>query len=266
MTQKIGVIGGAGRMGRLLISEAIQREGCELGAVIVRSGSDLIGLDASVLVGGSQQEVKVGDDLKTLAKCDVVIDFTTASTTEAMIGDISKLGVPVLIGTTGLSHAGQQAVAAAADQIPVLQASNTSLGVTVLKDIVRRVSKALPARYDIEIIEMHHGNKVDAPSGTALTLGHEAAAGRGLDHDTVADRGRDGHTGPRPENAIGYAVLRGGDVVGEHQVVFAGPGERIEIGHRVSDRSIFAKGAVDGALWLSAQKPGLYTMNDVLGI
>ncbi|MCR9258026.1 MAG: 4-hydroxy-tetrahydrodipicolinate reductase [Alphaproteobacteria bacterium] len=266
MVASIGVIGAAGRMGRLLAEAASRDDEARLGAALLRAGDPRVGQDVSALIGGDARGVACSDALDALAGCDVVIDFTTAATTEAMIGDIAAKGLPIVVGTTGLSASGQSALERAAQTVPVLQASNTSLGVTILKNIVEKVAAALPVQYDIEIVEMHHNRKVDAPSGTALTLGQAAAAGRGVDHDAVADRGRDGHTGPRREGDIGYAVLRGGDVVGEHQVIFAGQGERIEIGHRVTDRSIFARGAITGAKWLVGRAPGLYGMEDVLGL
>jgi len=253
-------------MGRLLMAEALAHGSARLGAALLRPGDSRVGEDVSLISGGQVAGLDFEDDIRALASCDVVIDFTTAAATEALIDTMADMSLPIVIGTTGLSPEGERRVQAAATRIPVLQAANTSLGVTVLKDIVARVAAALPGRYDIEIVEMHHNRKVDAPSGTALTLGRAAAAGRGVDHDSVADRGRDGHTGARREGDIGYAVLRGGDVVGEHTVIFAGPGERIEIGHKVTDRAIFARGAVDAATWLVGRAPGLYSMENVLGL
>ena len=171
-----------------------------------------------------------------------------------------------MIGTTGLSAADLAGIESAAWHAPVVRSGNMSLGVNLLAALVRQAARALGQDFDIEIVEMHHRMKVDAPSGTALLLGEAAAAGRGVDLDAHAVRGRDGHTGPRPPGAIGFATLRGGTVIGEHRVLFAGAGERVEFAHMAEDRGIFARGALQAALWARGRKPGLYGMDDVLGI
>jgi 4-hydroxy-tetrahydrodipicolinate reductase len=242
---RLGVVGAAGRMGQAIAEALVGRAD----AVLAR------GLDA-------------GDDgaAVTLGEIDVLIDFSNPRAIPATLALATRLGVPVIIGTTGLEPAHHGAIDRAAASIPVLQTGNTSLGVTLLAYLVREAAARLGRDWDIEIVEMHHRHKVDAPSGTALLLGEAAAAGRAVDLALVAERGRDGVTGPRSEDAIGFASLRGGSVSGDHNVIFAGEGERIELGHRAESRAIFARGAVQAALWLVGQAPGRYTMRDVLGI
>ncbi|AHE54585.1 hypothetical protein NX02_14500 [Sphingomonas sanxanigenens DSM 19645 = NX02] len=211
--------------------------------------------------------VDAGGDLAALAEAaDLLIDFSVPGALEATLAAAVAAGTPVLIGTTGLETAHHAAIDRAAAAIPVLQTGNTSLGVTLLAALVRDAAARLGPDWDIEIVEMHHRHKVDAPSGTALLLGQAAAAGRNVELAAVADRGRDGITGARREGAIGFAALRGGSVAGDHQVIFAGEGERIELGHRAESRAIFARGAIKGALWLLGKPAARYTMNDVLGL
>ena len=197
---------------------------------------------------------------------DVFVDFSAPAALESNLFAAKAASKPILIGTTGLTDAQQRLIDEAAAKIAVLQAANTSLGVNLLAHLVREAAARLGPEWDIEIVEMHHRHKADAPSGTALLLGRAAAEARGVNLEEVSDRGRDGITGPRQEGRIGFAALRGGSVAGEHQVIFAGEGERLELGHRAESRSIFAHGAVQAALWLKNKPAGRYTMADVLGL
>jgi 4-hydroxy-tetrahydrodipicolinate reductase len=240
---RIGIYGSAGRMGRA-IAAAIRDEG-------------------AVVAGGADSR----DDPHPLAAgADVLVDFSLPSGLEAHLNAARAAGTPIVIGTTGLSVAHHALIDEAAAEIAVLQTGNTSLGVTLLGILVREAAARLGADWDIEIVEMHHRHKVDAPSGTALLLGEAAARGRGTTLSEVRVDGRAGLIGARSEGTIGFASLRGGSVVGDHTVILAGEGERIELGHRGEDRSIFAKGAVKAALWLAGQAPGRYRMGDVLGL
>lgn len=264
---KIGVVGCAGRMGQMLMRQIVATPGCVLSGGTEREGSAALGQDLGLLIGGEPLGCVVGDDPDPLfAEADAVIDFTTPEST-ARHAALAAQGKTIhIVGSTGLAAAQEQALAVAAHHTPVVYAPNMSLGMNVLMAVVEQVARALDDAYDIEIVEMHHRHKVDAPSGTALGLGRAAAAGRGVVLDDVAVRARDGITGPRRVGDIGFAVLRGGDVVGDHSVVFATDGERIELGHRASSRQVFARGAVRAALWARTQPPGLYTMRDVLGL
>jgi 4-hydroxy-tetrahydrodipicolinate reductase len=197
---------------------------------------------------------------------DVFIDFSVPEAVEAHLVEARRAGRPLLIGTTGLSSDHHRLIDEAAAEIPLIQSANTSLGVNLLAHLVRETAARLGEDWDLEIVEMHHRMKADAPSGTALMLGRAGAEGRGVDLDSVADRGRDGITGPREAGRIGFAALRGGSVAGEHLVVFAGEGERVELGHRAESRAIFARGAIEAALWLVGKPAGRYSMADVLGL
>ncbi|TFI57307.1 4-hydroxy-tetrahydrodipicolinate reductase [Sphingomonas parva] len=197
---------------------------------------------------------------------DVFVDFSAPDALQGHLDAALAAGKPILIGTTGLGAAHRRAIDAAAERIAVIQAANTSLGVNLLSHLVREAAARLSEDWDIEIVEMHHRMKVDAPSGTALMLGRAAAEGRGVDLDAAADRGRDGITGAREAGRIGFAALRGGSVAGDHQVIFAAEGERLELGHRAESRAIFARGAIAGALWLHGKPAGRYAMADVLGL
>ena len=197
---------------------------------------------------------------------DVLIDFSAPSALQSSLDRAIAAGIPILVGTTGLDDFASRRIATAGEQIAVLQAANTSLGVNLLAHLVREASARLGDNWDIEIVEMHHRHKADAPSGTALLLGQAAAEGRGVLLDEVSDRGRDGITGPRKSGHIGFAALRGGSVAGDHQLIFAAEGERIELGHRAESRAIFARGAVEAALWLKGKPAGRYSMADVLGL
>lgn len=264
---KLGVIGCGGRMGRMLVADIAAAEGCTLTGGCTTPGSALIGQDAGELAGIGRIGITVGDDAERLLRdSDVAIDFTVPAATARHAGLAAALNKPIVIGTTGLSADEDAAVRAAARRVPIVWAANTSLGINLLLGLVEQVAGRLGDDWDIEIVEMHHRGKVDAPSGTALALGRAAAAARGTTLDNVARRGRDGITGPRRPGAIGFAALRGGDAVGDHQVIFAGAGERLELTHRATNRAIYAKGAVRAARWLAGRPAGLYGMKDVLGL
>lgn len=264
---KIGIVGCGGRMGQMLIREVLATPECRLVGGTARSDSPALGRDIGLLLGEEAVGMVVHDDPVALfAEADVVIDFTSPEGTERHAALAAQGKTVHIVGTTGLKPHHAAALQAAAHHVPVVCAPNMSLGVNLLMGVVEQVARRLGPDFDIEILEMHHRHKVDAPSGTALGLGQAAAAGRGVALADVSDRGRDGVTGPRAAGAIGFAVLRGGDVVGDHTVVFAAEGERIELGHKASSRQIFARGAVRAALWARTQPPGLYSMRDVLGL
>jgi 4-hydroxy-tetrahydrodipicolinate reductase len=265
---RIGVLGCAGRMGRAVIGQVLAAEGCTLSGGVDRPEHPALGQDLGTLAGEDPVGMMVSDDAAALIEnADVVIEFSAPDATAAHVALAAACGTSHVIGTTGLSEAQEQAIRAAARRTAIMRAANMSLGVNLLLDLTERVARALgPEAFDIEVLEMHHRHKVDAPSGTALALGQAAARGRGVDLTEVADRGRDGLTGARKTGAIGFAALRGGDVVGDHVVIFAGTGERIELAHRATDRRIYAQGAVTAARWLDGRPPGLYGMADVLGL
>jgi 4-hydroxy-tetrahydrodipicolinate reductase len=264
---RIGVIGCAGRVGRMLIADIVATAGCTLAGGVARPGSAAIGRDIGELAATGPIGLAVGDNPEQLLRdSDVGIEFTTPAATAEHAALAARLGKPLVIGTTGLGGAEERALRDAAAHAPIVWAANTSLGINLLLGLVDQVARRLGPDWDLEIVEMHHRGKVDAPSGTALALGRAAAAARGVVFDEVATRGRDGITGPRPAGAIGFAALRGGDNIGEHHVIFAGSGERLELTHRATDRGIYAKGAVRAALWLVGRPPGLYGMKDVLGL
>ena len=264
---RIGVIGCGGRMGRMLIADIVATEGCTLTGGAARPGSGTVGQDLGEMAGIGRLGIAASDKPDQLLRdCDVAIEFTAPAATRGHAALAAELGRPIVIGTTGLSTEQEKAIRDAARHIPVVWAANTSLGINLLFGLVEQVAQRLGPDWDIEIFEMHHRGKVDAPSGTALSLGRAAAAARGVALDEVAQRGRDGITGPRPAGAIGFAALRGGDNIGEHQVIFAGIGERLELVHRATNRAIYAKGAVRAARWLIGRPPGLYGMKEVLGL
>lgn len=263
----VTVTGVSGRMGRMLVAAVAEHERLVLVGATERPGHDWIGRDLGEALGGQTSGVTVDDDpIEAFARSRAVLDFTTPAATVEYAGFAAQARLVHVIGTTGLEVAHLRKLAAAARHATIVRAGNMSLGVNLLAALTRRVAAALGPEFDIEIVEMHHRHKVDAPSGTALMLGEAAAAGRGVVLDQVAERGRDGQTGARGEGAIGFAALRGGDVVGEHRVIFAGAGERIELGHVATDRMLFARGAVRAALWGQGRKPGQYDMADVLGL
>jgi 4-hydroxy-tetrahydrodipicolinate reductase len=265
---RIGVLGCAGRMGRAVMAELLGRENLQLAGGAEQPGHPELGQDLGVLAGGRPVGLTAAADARALiAASDVVIEFSSPAATVAHAGLAAAERTGHVIGTTGLSASEEQAVRAAAERTAILRAANMSLGINLLLEVAWQVARALgPDAFDVEILEMHHRHKVDAPSGTALALGAAVARGRGVGLAEVADRGRDGLTGARRAGAIGFAALRGGDVVGDHAVIFAGVGERLELTHRASDRRIYAKGAVRAAEWLHGRTPGLYGMAEVLGL
>ena len=264
---RLVVTGAAGRMGRMLIRLIAETEGVVLSGALEREGSSALGADAGTLAGVEQLGVPVTDDaLAALVATDGVIDFSSPAATVAFAGLAAQARIGHVIGTTGLSGNDLDAIRAAAWHAPIVRSGNMSLGVNILAGLVRQAARALGDAYDIEILEMHHRMKVDAPSGTALLLGEAAAEGRAVSLDERSVRSRDGHTGARTSGDIGFATLRGGSVVGDHTVILAGPGERIELAHRAEDRSIFGRGAIAAARWTKGRKPGLYSMTDVLGL
>ena len=241
---RIGILGASGRMGRAIAAVLHDSPEARLGGRLGR-----------------------GEDPAALAPaCDVLVDFSAPDALARHLDSAAGAGIGIVIGTTGLAEDHHEAIDRAARRVAVLQSANMSLGVNLLAFLVREAAARLGEDWDVEIAEMHHRHKVDAPSGTALLLGAAAAEGRGASLDDIADRGRDGVTGPRTPGRIGFAALRGGSVPGDHQVIFAGDGERIELGHRAESREIFARGALKAALWLHGRPAGRYAMKDVLGL
>jgi 4-hydroxy-tetrahydrodipicolinate reductase len=264
---KIAVAGAAGRMGRELIRAVHDRADCVIAGAIEQQGSLALGQDAGLLAGLGKLGVPISDDaLELFAKVDAVLDFTRPQASVEFAELAANARIVHVLGTTGLGSEDEKRIAAAARHATIVTAGNMSLGVNLLTALTRQIAAALDADYDIEILEMHHRHKVDAPSGTALMLGRAAAAGRGVDLDAVSVRVRDGHTGARRRGDIGFATLRGGSNVGEHCVLFAADGETIALTHRATDRGVFARGAVKAALWGRGKGPGLFSMMDVLGI
>jgi 4-hydroxy-tetrahydrodipicolinate reductase len=264
---RIGIVGAAGRMGKMLIEETAATAGAVLAAASERPGHEAVGLDAGSFAGSKPMGLEIGASAEDVFKAsDVVIDFTVPKATAAHAALAAAGGKALVIGTTGIGGAEAQAIREAGRAVPIVWAPNMSAGVVLMFALAERVAKALGPDYDIEILEMHHRHKVDAPSGTALGLGKAAAKGRGVALEDVAARGRDGITGARKRGAIGFAALRGGDVVGDHTVMFAGEGERIELVHRASSRRIYSRGALRAALWVNGRAPGVYDMADILGI
>lgn len=263
----IGIVGAAGRMGQMLVRQIGETPGARLVAAAEAPNGAAVGKDAGEIAGVGRLGVAVsGEAERVFETAQVVIDFTVPKASVAHAGLAAAKGVAMVLGTTGLSAEDGARIRAAAARAPIMWADNMSVGVTLLAELVERVARTLDPAYDVEIVEMHHRHKVDAPSGTALLLGRAAAAGRKVDLAKVSARGRDGITGARKPGDIGFASLRGGDVVGDHMVVFAGAGERIELGHRAASRQLFAQGAVRAALWVAGRGPGLYSMKDVLGL
>lgn len=264
---RLVVVGAAGRMGRMLVKTIHETPGATVCGAIENEGSVALGQDAGLLAGIGEIGVRISDDpLPLFAQAEGVLDFTIPAATRAFAGLAAQARIVHVVGTTGLSEDDIAALEAAGRHAVVVRSGNMSMGVNLLAAMVQRVAQALGEEFDVEIVEMHHKHKVDAPSGTALLLGEAAARGRGIDLATRSARARDGITGARHSGDIGFASLRGGTVVGEHSVIFAGAGERIEISHRAEDRAIFARGALRAALWGKGRKPGLYSMMDVLGL
>jgi 4-hydroxy-tetrahydrodipicolinate reductase len=261
------VAGAGGRMGRTLIKAIAESPGLRVAGAVESAGSPLIGQDAGVLAGQAPLGVALTNDIKSLlGGADAIVDFTipAASLIHAELAARNKL--VHIIGTTGFTAGEEAKIADAAKQTAIVKSGNMSLGVNLLAALVKRVAATLDSEFDVEIVEMHHNKKIDAPSGTALLLGRAAAAGRKVELDRCSVRGRDGVTGARRTGDIGFAALRGGTVVGEHAVIFAGPAERVELVHKAEDRMIFARGALKAAQWALGRGPGLYSMADVLGL
>ncbi|MCF6315001.1 MAG: 4-hydroxy-tetrahydrodipicolinate reductase [Marinosulfonomonas sp.] len=263
----IVVNGVSGRMGQMLVRLVAESDAVRLVGALERSGHDWVGRDVGAAMGGADLGVLVTDDaLEVMAKAQGVIDFTTPAATVAMAELAAQARAVHVIGTTGLSEDDLVKIKAAARHAVVVRAGNMSLGVNLLVQLTRQVAAALDEDFDIEIIEAHHRHKVDAPSGTALMLGEAAAEGRGVSLASVKDSARDGITGARKRGDIGFSAVRGGDIVGEHDVMFAADGERIILRHMATDRAVFARGALKAALWGQGRKPGEYDMLDVLGL
>lgn len=265
------VTGAGGRMGRALVKAISENDKLALAGALDDPRSPLIGQDAGTLAGLPANGIKLTSDAAAaMEKADGLVDFTAPAATVAYADLAAQRGLAHIIGTTGLSSDHEARIAEAGKKAVIVKSGNMSLGVNLLAAVVKRVARTLDEDFDIEVVEMHHNKKVDAPSGTALLLGEAAAAGRGITLAQHSERGRDGQTGARARGAIGFASLRGGTVVGEHNVIFAGPTERIEIAHKAEDRMIFARGALKAALWAQgrkqAQKPGVYSMLDVLDL
>jgi 4-hydroxy-tetrahydrodipicolinate reductase len=263
---KVAVMGAGGRMGAELV-RAAHSSGCIIAGASERADSPLIGQDIGISAGLPAFGIAISaDPLELIARSDAILDFTAPRATVEFAGLAANARIVHVIGTTGLSADDEKAIAAAGRHAVIVKAGNMSLGVNLLTAITRQVAAALDADFDIEIVEMHHRHKVDAPSGTALMLGSAAADGRSVDLADASVRARDGHTGARKRGDIGFQSLRGGSVVGDHTVIFAGEGERIELTHIAMDRSIFARGAVKAARWGRGHAPGVYSMHDVLGL
>ena len=264
---RLVVMGASGRMGRMLVQTIPDTLGVRLTGALESPASPMLGKDSGTMVGAEANGVVISaDPAAALADCDVLIDFSTPSASIALCEPSAAAGIAHVIGTTGLSDEDLAVVAESAQKTAIVRSGNMSLGVNLLAALVERAARTLGPAWDAEIVEMHHRMKVDAPSGTALLLGEAAARGRGVTLSDHSARGRDGLTGPRKPGDIGFASLRGGTVVGEHSVIFAGAGERIEFSHRAEDRGIFARGALAAALWTRGKPPGLYSMTDVLGL
>lgn len=264
---RLVVVGAAGRMGQALVRAITAMEGVTLSAAIEREGSPALGKDAGELAGAGHLGILVTDDpLTAFAASEGVLDFTAPKASLMFAELAAQARIVHVIGTTGWVDSELPPLKAAARHARLVKSGNMSLGVNLLAALVRKAAAALGPDFDLEIVEMHHRHKVDAPSGTALLLGEAAAAGRGLALAEHSVRVRDGHTGPRPVGDIGFATLRGGSVIGDHTVILAGEGERVELSHKAEDRQIFARGAVKAALWARDKNPGLYSMADVLGL
>ena len=264
---RIGVIGAAGRMGQAIIRQVSETAGCQVSAACEAPGSPAIGRDAGACAGLDDLGIEIGREVEpVIAASDCVIEFTLPQSTMKHSALTANAGVPHVIGTTGIDDRSEAELRAAGQRTALVYAPNMSLAVNLLIALTRQVAATLDEAFDIEILEMHHRHKIDAPSGTAVALGRAAAEGRGADLNEVAQWTRHGVTGERKKGDIGFATLRGGNVVGDHTVIFAVENERLEISHQAQSRQIFARGAVHAALWTRNRKPGFYTMFDVLGI
>ena len=266
-TTGIAVTGASGRMGQMLVREVLGHEKTHLVGAIEQKGHGWVGQDLGIAMGGSELGLKVTDDpLEAIAKAQAIIDFTAPVATLEFAALAAQARAVHVIGTTGMTDAQVAALEPASRHAVIVQAGNMSLGVNLLVQLTKRVAAALDEDFDIEVIEAHHNQKVDAPSGTALMLGQAAADGRGVALSDVSDRARDGITGARKRGDIGFTAIRGGDIVGEHDVLFAASGERIVLRHIATDRRVFARGALKAALWGQGKGPGRYDMLDVLGL
>lgn len=264
---RIAISGAGGRMGRALVQAVVAAEGATLTAAIERPDSSLLGTDAGELAGVGALGVKVTDDLAAVTQdFDVLVDFTTPAATLAHIAICRKAGKKIVIGTTGLDEGQKSVLKLAANEIGVIYSGNYSIGVNVTLRLLELAAKTFGDTVDVEIIEAHHRHKVDAPSGTALMMGEAVAGALNRDLGKVAVFGRHGHTGARERESIGFQAIRGGDIVGDHNVMFIGDGERVEIRHVATSRLNFANGAVRAACWVAARPPGLYDMRDVLNL
>lgn len=269
MTHKPGIVvtGASGRMGQMLVRTITESDKAQLVGAVERTGHAWVGQDIGTAMGGAELGVSVTDDpLEAFAKAQAVIDFTAPEATLEFAELAAQARLVHVIGTTGMTDTQIDALKPAARHAVIVRAGNMSLGVNLLTQLTKKVAAALDEDFDIEVIEAHHHHKVDAPSGTALMLGEAAAEGRGVALADVADRGRDGITGARKRGDIGFVAIRGGDIVGEHDVLFAAPGERITLRHVATDRAVFARGALRAALWGQGKSPGAYDMVDVLGL
>lgn len=263
----VGVVGVGGRMGVMTLKVIMEDPLANIAGGVVRTGSPMVGVDLGTIAGGDQFGIQVTDQLlEVFSKSDVVIDFSLPDAGAKIIEAALTTSTPLVVGTTGLTKSQEQALMDTSKMIPLVYASNTSLGINLLFALVEQISRALPADFDIEVLDFHHNKKIDSPSGTALSLGHAAARGRDSNFDAVAKLSREGEVGRRKEGEIGFAALRGGNVIGEHSVIFAGAGERIEVAHKTSGREIYASGALRAAHWVYQQSCGFYTMRDVLGL
>lgn len=264
---RIAVVGVAGRMGRVLVRAVQERDGLTLAAAVARPGSPAVGTDAGTLAGLAPLGLSVTDSLAAVLEgVDVVVDFSTVEATLAHLDLCVRAGCPAVLGATGFTEPERARIREAATHVPVVHAPNYSVGVNLALELVAAAARVLGDDADVEIVEAHHRHKVDAPSGTALRLGEVAAEALGRDLAEVAVYGREGAEGPRDRATIGFSTIRGGDIVGEHTVLFAAEGERLEITHRASSRDTFARGAVRAAAWLAGRPPGLHGMEDVLGL
>ncbi|MFH0922076.1 MAG: 4-hydroxy-tetrahydrodipicolinate reductase [Fibrobacterota bacterium] len=263
---KIAVAGCAGRMGQRIIALLAESPGFALGAGFEAPGHPAIGRDAAVVAGLTESGILIGDSPESAKGCRVFIDYSAPLAFEKNLEFCVRNGLALVVGTTGLSDSQKAKITEASGRIAIVHAPNMGVGINVLLSIVKQVAAVLGDTYDIEIIEAHHNKKTDAPSGTALGLAEAAAEGLGVDLKGNAVYGRAGQVGERRHKEIGIHAVRGGDIIGEHTVIFAGPGEKVEISHSVISRDVFAKGAVRAAAFLSGKKNGLFNMKDVLGL
>src|SRR5579863_6176977 len=264
---RVIVSGAAGRMGRMVVRTIHESDGFRLTGALERDDSPWLGQDPALLAGCPSGGLKItADPLPLLMSADAIVDFSSPAASVALAALAAQARIVDVIGTTGLSDDDLDRIAAAARHAPIVRSGNMSVGVNLLVGLTRRAAAALGPDFDIEIVEMHHRMKIDAPSGTALMLGEAAAEGRGVSLKDHSARGRDGMTGPRRKGDVGFASLRGGTIVGDHSVMFAGEGERVVLSHHAEDRAVFARGALHAAQWANGRKPGLYSMADVLGL